>query len=117
MKKHFVKFYSAGTFVAEESVKQVDSWDVDKAVAMSKDITERYGAKPYGFRFITRGRTDKDLDSKIVAESGMYFINGVVETLDEIKAVVMKNFDKSVEFIEVPEAEQYRTSLKMKESK
>ncbi len=38
-------------------------------------------------------------------------------TLDEIKAVVMKNFDKSVEFIEVPEAEQYRTSLKMKEGK
>ena len=37
-------------------------------------------------------------------------------TLDEIKAVVMKNFDKSVEFIEVPEAEQYRTSLKMKGS-
>ena len=29
----------------------------------------------------------------------------------------MKNFDKSVEFIEVPEAEQYRTSLKMKEDK
>ena len=38
-------------------------------------------------------------------------------TLDEIKEVVMKNFDKSVEFIEVPEAEQYRTSLKMKEGK
>ena len=36
-------------------------------------------------------------------------------TLDEIKEVVMKNFDKSVEFIEVPEAEQYRTSLKIKE--
>lgn len=38
-------------------------------------------------------------------------------TLDEIKAVVMKNFDKSVEFIDVPEAEQYRTSLKIRESK
>ena len=37
-------------------------------------------------------------------------------TLDEIKAVVMKNFDKSVEFIEVPEAEQYRTSLKIRGS-
>ena len=37
-------------------------------------------------------------------------------TLDEIKAVVMKNFDKSVEFVEVPEAEQYRTSLKMKDN-
>lgn len=34
-----------------------------------------------------------------------------------IKAVVVKKFDKSVEFIDVPEAEQYRTSLKMKESK
>ncbi len=38
-------------------------------------------------------------------------------TLDEIKTVVMENFDKSVEFIDVPEAEQYRTSLKMKEKK
>jgi ribosomal protein L7/L12 len=38
-------------------------------------------------------------------------------TLDEIKEVVMKNFDKSVEFIEIPEAEQYRTSLKMKKNK
>ena len=37
-------------------------------------------------------------------------------TLDEIKSVVMKNFDKSVEFIDIPEAEQYRTSLKIKET-
>lgn len=37
-------------------------------------------------------------------------------TLDEIKAVITKNFDKSVEFIDVPEAEQYRTSLKIKEN-
>lgn len=37
-------------------------------------------------------------------------------TLDEIKTIVMKNFDKSVEFVDFPEAEQYRTSLKMKEN-
>ncbi|MBQ3022110.1 MAG: hypothetical protein IJD91_02120, partial [Clostridia bacterium] len=48
--------------------------------------TERYGAKPYGFRFFTKGRTEADLDSRVVAESGTYFINGVVETLEEIKA-------------------------------
>lgn len=36
-------------------------------------------------------------------------------TLDEIKEVVMKNFNKTVEFIDVAEAEQYRTSLKMRE--
>ena len=35
-------------------------------------------------------------------------------TLDEIKDVVKKNFDKTVEFIDVPDAEQYRISLKMK---
>lgn len=31
-------------------------------------------------------------------------------TLDEIKDVVRKNFDKTVEFIEYPDAEQYRES-------
>ena len=36
-------------------------------------------------------------------------------TLDEIKEVVKNNFDKTVEFIEFPDADQYRTSLKMKE--
>lgn len=86
MEKHFVKFFSSGTFVAEQTVKEIDSWDVDKAIEMSKEITERYGAKPYGFRFFTKGRTEADLDSKVIAKSGIYFINGVVETLEEIKA-------------------------------
>lgn len=36
-------------------------------------------------------------------------------TLDEIKEVVMKNFDKTVEFIDIPDAEQYRISQKMRE--
>lgn len=35
-------------------------------------------------------------------------------TLDEIKEVVKKNFDKTVEFADVPNAEQYRISKKMK---
>lgn len=86
MEKHFVRFLSAGTFVAEETVKAIDSWNVDRATEMAKEITERYGAKPYGFKFFTKGRKKTDLDSKIVAESGMYYINGIVETLEEIKA-------------------------------
>lgn len=32
-------------------------------------------------------------------------------TLDEIKAEVRKNFDKTVEWVDIPEAEQYRQSL------
>lgn len=35
-------------------------------------------------------------------------------TLEEIKNVVKENFDKTVEFIDVPDAEQYRISQKMK---
>lgn len=35
-------------------------------------------------------------------------------SLDEIKQVVRSNFDKTVEWVDVPEAEQYRQSLVMK---
>lgn len=35
-------------------------------------------------------------------------------TLDEIKKVVYQNFDKTVAFIDIPEAEQFRVSEKMK---
>ena len=37
-------------------------------------------------------------------------------SLDEIKKVVKENYDKTVEFIDVPDAEQYRISKKMRES-
>lgn len=36
-------------------------------------------------------------------------------TLDEIKKVVRENYDKTVEFIDVPDAEQYRISQKIKQ--
>lgn len=35
-------------------------------------------------------------------------------TLDEIKTVIKANFDKSVEFVDIPPAEQYRESLLLK---
>jgi hypothetical protein len=86
MKKHFVVFYSPGTFVSEETEKPIDSWDVDRAVAIAKQIRERYDARPYGFRFFTRTRGAKDLDSKVSAKSGLYWLGGVVETLAQVKA-------------------------------
>ena len=36
-------------------------------------------------------------------------------TLDEIKQVIRENFDKTVEFIDIPDAEQYRVSMKMRQ--
>jgi len=38
-------------------------------------------------------------------------------TLNEIKEVIKKNFDKTVEFIDIPDAEQYRVSEKMRNCK
>lgn len=35
-------------------------------------------------------------------------------TLDEIKEVIRNNYDRTVEFIDIPDAQQYRESLKLK---
>ncbi|WP_448489010.1 hypothetical protein [Polynucleobacter sp.] len=86
MQQHFVTFYSPGTIVAETTTKPIATWNVDDAMAMAALITERHGAKAYGFRFITRGRADDDLDSKIIASSPMHYIGGKVETLEEVEA-------------------------------
>jgi len=86
MKKHFVTFYSPGTFVSEQTMESIDSWDVEKAVEMSKHIWERHNAKPYGFRFTTRERKDDELDSIQIETSGTYFLGGRIITLAEIEA-------------------------------
>lgn len=85
MKKHFVTFYSPGTFVSETTTKPIDSWNVDAAVAMARKTKERHGATPYGFRFSTKGRTDDELDSHEIAHSGMYYLGGTVLTLKDVK--------------------------------
>lgn len=36
--------------------------------------------------------------------------------LDEIKKIVRENFDKTVEFVDIPDAEQYRLSVKKREN-
>lgn len=86
MEKHFVTFYSPGTFFPEETTKPIDSWDVEKAKKMAKRIVERYDAHPFGFRFSTRKRSDEELDSKVSDVSPMYYIGCKVETLAEIEA-------------------------------
>lgn len=86
MKKHFVTFYSPGTFVAEHSTKEIASWDIEAAKQMTRDIRERYNAAPYGFQFSTRERGDDDFDSKETARSPLYWLGGTIETLAEVKA-------------------------------
>lgn len=86
MKKHFVTFYSPGTFVAEYTEKPIAKWDTKIAMKMADAITERYNATPYGFRFSTRSRGPDDLDSKVTETSNMYYLGGRVETLEQVEA-------------------------------
>lgn len=105
LKKHFVTFISPGTFVAERTTKEIAAWDTDLAVEMARKIKERYGAKPYGFYFTTRGRGDKDLDSKEVARSnGIYYLGGTIETLEQVKA---RNYPKDKILISNMEANHW----------
>lgn len=85
MKKHFVTFLSPGTFTSERLTKEIDSWSVSTAVRMSKDVTERYGATPYGFYFTTRERGPEDLDSKVIETSPTHYLDGKVLTLQEVE--------------------------------
>lgn len=86
MQKHFVRFLSPGTFFAEETVKEIPSWDIELAIKMAREIVERHGAVPYGFQFQTRTREDSELDSHISDESAIYYLGGEVLTRDEVQA-------------------------------
>jgi hypothetical protein len=82
MEKHFVTFYSPGTFVSETSTKEIAAWDADLAVSMARDIKERHAAKPYGFRFETQ--VSDGWEPKTVRNSGMYYLGGRLLTIDDI---------------------------------
>ena len=84
--KHFVTFFSPGTFVAETSTLEIDSWDTIKAIELASTIKERYGAVPYGFKFSTLTREENELDSSETSKSGMYYLGGEILTLDQVKA-------------------------------
>lgn len=83
--KHFVTFYSPGTFVSEQTTKPVDTWDVNEAMAMARTVRERHGAIPYAFQFSTRERGPDDLDSREVRRSHLYYLGGRVETIEEVR--------------------------------
>lgn len=84
--KHFVTFYSPGTFFSEQTTEPIGAWDPKAALAMASNVTERYGAKPYGFQFTTRTRGDSDLDSNVSATSPRYYFGVKVESLADVKA-------------------------------
>lgn len=90
VKQHYVVFLSPGTFLAEPTTKEVDEWDVAKAVEMADGISQRHGATPYGFYFMTRARKADELDAKEIASSPMYYLGGEIVTIDTIRSRALK---------------------------
>lgn len=78
VQQHFVTFYCPGTFYPEQESISIESWDVEQAKQLAGTVVARYGARPYGFCFVTRGRTAQELDSKEVVRSSMYFLGDKV---------------------------------------
>lgn len=93
-RKTIVTFLSPGTFVGEQSCRDIASPDPALAVEMSRKIIERYGARPYGFYFSTvlvsnpvpdgEGGT-LEVVPKEVDRTGIYFIGGTIRTFDAVE--------------------------------
>lgn len=70
---------------AEMTEKPIAAWDIVTATEMAKTVSERHGARPYGFRFTTRERQEDWLTTKVVANSVFYFMSGKVETIEQVR--------------------------------
>lgn len=89
--KHYATFYSPGTFMPESSTVEFPSIDLKAIAKKAEGISERYGAKPFGFRVETQEyeKIEKDgkvfkTDTKTTFSSGMYYLTGRVLTLKDV---------------------------------
>ncbi len=132
MRKHTVTFFSPGTFISESSSYPIDEWDLAKAVKMSKEVSERYNAKPYGFRFNTMLVHDPIQDGeggelkvepKVVKSSGTYFLGGKLETFDQVEArndskesILRSNMENNDMWIVCVNTNSYRSTMPFEEN-
>lgn len=93
--KHYVVFESRGTLFSEQSEREIGEWSTRAAAQLATEIVERYGARPFCFRFATRRVSDPiddgnggtlEVQPKTIAQSGRHFLNGIVKTLDVLEA-------------------------------
>lgn len=91
-KKHYVEFRSPGSFFFEESTRPIDAWDTRKAAQMAREVVERYGARPFCFRFLTRLEAPPvvvdgeklNVEPKQINRSGWHFLGGEIVRYDDV---------------------------------
>jgi hypothetical protein len=94
MRTHRVTFLSPGTLFSEQSDREIAGWDTHAAAQMAGEITERYGAKPYGFYFTEyvtappvpdgEGGT-LEVRPREVQRSAMFYLGGEVLTWEQVQ--------------------------------
>ncbi len=124
VRKHYVTFYSPGTFYPEQSTKPIGEYDTKEAVRMSKEVLERYNAKPHSFRFTTYIEVEdvpdgeggfSKVEPKKVGESCTYYLGGRVRTIDEVKIkackeerILLSNMECNKEYVLIENTNSYR---------
>jgi hypothetical protein len=127
MRKHQVTFYSPGTLFPEQSTKDIIKWNPALAVKLGQDVSERYHAKPYGFRFHTilvadpldDGEGGKlEVVSKTVKSSGTFFLGGKLETYTEVcerndpkERILRSNMRGNEDWIVVVNTNSFKSTL------
>ena len=74
-KQLFANFMSPGTFFSESTRVEVPDRDLGGAAVRAKEISERHGAKPYGFRFE---------DGNGSPLSGVHYLTGEIFRRDDV---------------------------------
>jgi hypothetical protein len=129
--KNYVTFYSPGTFFCEQTTKEISCWDAVEALKLAKQIIERHGAKPYGFRFETRLVSSPvddhrggslTVNPKTISSSGIYFITGDLVTIDQVVArsdkdqsILISNMRCNEHFIVIENRNSYLSTLPFSE--
>ena len=115
-----VTYYSPGTFFAESSSKEFDTFDLSKFVSHSANVSERHGAKPYGFSVeklelpVTlpkMGTFKVVVEPKVLETSGIYYITGEIifseDIVDKDKDIFKSNLENNSDGVGIVNKNSY----------
>lgn len=95
MKKHYILFYTPNHWPALETWVEVEphqAEDVEHAKKLAPTVVSFKGITPDSFEFVTRGRTDEELDSRIISRSCTYFLGGRKISVKDLRVESPQHF-------------------------
>lgn len=78
METNQVRFFVPSFVVSDTQEEKIHSWDIARAIELYQNIVQKNMRCPYGFQFLKKEK------GELIAESGVYFINGKVRSYQEV---------------------------------